>query len=236
MGAVTIATNMAGRGTDILLGGNPEFWQNKMREIGFNDAQLEFCTSFVETDNAELNAMRERYRKAYNEFKVVTDNEKRKVVALGGLHIIGTERHESRRIDNQLRGRAGRQGDPGSSVFYVSMEDELIRRFGGDQMKRLVEIFKLDENTPFQFKMLSRRIEAAQKRIEGFNFSARSNVLRYDDVLNAQRQIIYDQRNRVLEGVNLHDEIIDMIEELTKDCVYDNVSDEKVLMNGIWMP
>lgn len=228
MGAVTIATNMAGRGTDILLGGNPEFLaKQKMREIGFNDAQLEFCTSFVETDNAELNAMRERYRKAYNEFKVVTDNEKRKVVALGGLHIIGTERHESRRIDNQLRGRAGRQGDPGSSVFYVSMEDELIRRFGGDQMKRLVEIFKLDENTPFQFKMLSRRIEAAQKRIEGFNFSARSNVLRYDDVLNAQRQIIYDQRNRVLEGVNLHDEIIDMIEELTKDCVYDNVSDEK---------
>ena len=167
------------------------------------------------------------YRKAYNEFKEVTDAEKRKVVTLGGLHIIGTERHESRRIDNQLRGRAGRQGDPGSSVFYVSMEDELVRRFGGDQMKRLVQFFKVDENTPFQFKMLSRSIEAAQKRIEGFNFSARSNVLKYDDVLNSQRKIIYDQRNRVLEGANIHDEVLDMIRELATKTVYDNVSDEK---------
>ena len=228
MGAVTIATNMAGRGTDILLGGNPEFLaKKKMRDLGFTDEQLEFCTSFVETDNEELNAMRERYRKAYNEFKEVTDAEKRKVVTLGGLHIIGTERHESRRIDNQLRGRAGRQGDPGSSVFYVSMEDELVRRFGGDQMKRLVQFFKVDENTPFQFKMLSRSIETAQKRIEGFNFSARSNVLKYDDVLNSQRKIIYDQRNRVLEGANIHDEVLDMIRELATKTVYDNVSDEK---------
>lgn len=228
MGSVTIATNMAGRGTDILLGGNPEFLaKKKMRDLGFTDEQLEFCTSFVETDNEELNAMRERYRKAYNEFKEVTDAEKRKVVTLGGLHIIGTERHESRRIDNQLRGRAGRQGDPGSSVFYVSMEDELVRRFGGDQMKRLVQFFKVDENTPFQFKMLSRSIETAQKRIEGFNFSARSNVLKYDDVLNSQRKIIYDQRNRVLEGANIHDEVLDMIRELATKTVYDNVSDEK---------
>lgn len=228
MGAVTIATNMAGRGTDILLGGNPEFLaKKKMRDLGFTDEQLEFCTSFVETDNEELNAMRERYRKAYNEFKEVTDAEKRKVVTLGGLHIIGTERHESRRIDNQLRGRAGRQGDPGSSVFYVSMEDELVRRFGGDQMKRLVQFFKVDENTPFQFKMLSRSIETAQKRIEGFNFLARSNVLKYDDVLNSQRKIIYDQRNRVLEGANIHDEVLDMIRELATKTVYDNVSDEK---------
>ena len=228
MGSVTIATNMAGRGTDILLGGNPEFLaKKKMRDLGFTDEQLEFCTSFVETDNEELNAMRERYRKAYNEFKEVTDAEKRKVVSLGGLHIIGTERHESRRIDNQLRGRAGRQGDPGSSVFYVSMEDELVRRFGGDQMKRLVQFFKVDENTPFQFKMLSRSIETAQKRIEGFNFSARSNVLKYDDVLNSQRKIIYDQRNRVLEGANIHDEVLDMIRELATKTVYDNVSDEK---------
>lgn len=228
MGSVTIATNMAGRGTDILLGGNPEFLaKKKMRDLGFTDEQLEFCTSFVETDNEELNAMRERYRKAYNEFKEVTDAEKRKVVTLGGLHIIGTERHESRRIDNQLRGRAGRQGDPGSSVFYVSMEDELVRRFGGDQMKRLVQFFKVDENTPFQFKMLSRSIETAQKRIEGFNFSARSSVLKYDDVLNSQRKIIYDQRNRVLEGANIHDEVLDMIRELATKTVYDNVSDEK---------
>ena len=228
LGQVTIATNMAGRGTDILLGGNPEFLaKQKMRELGFNDAQLDFCTSFVETDNEDLNKMREKYRKTYEEFKAVTDAEKKKVIALGGLHIVGTERHESRRIDNQLRGRAGRQGDPGSSVFYVSMEDELIRRFGGDQMKRLVEMFKLDENTPFQFKMLSRRIEGAQKRIEGFNFSARSNVLKYDDVLNAQRQIIYDQRNKVLEGETIHDEVLDMITDLAQSIVYDNISSEK---------
>lgn len=228
MGAVTIATNMAGRGTDILLGGNPEFMaKQKMRDVGFNEAQLEFCTSFVDTDNEDLNNMRERYRKAYNEFKEVTDVEKRKVVTLGGLHIIGTERHESRRIDNQLRGRAGRQGDPGSSVFYVSMEDELVRRFGGDQMKRLVEIFKVDENTPFQFKILSKSIETAQKRIEAHNFSSRSSVLKYDDVLNSQRKIIYDQRNRVLDGVNLHEDILDMISDLAQSVVYDNISDEK---------
>ena len=228
-GAVTIATNMAGRGTDILLGGNPEFMaKQKMRELGFTDEQLEFCTSFVETDNEELNKMRERYRKAYNEFKVVTDAEKKKVIAVGGLHIIGTERHESRRIDNQLRGRAGRQGDPGSSVFYVSMEDELIRRFGGDQMKKIVTMFKMDEDTPYQFKMLSHRIEASQKRIEGFNFSARSNVLRYDDVLNAQRTIVYDERNRVLDGANVHEEVIDMIRELTEDVVYDHISDDSM--------
>ena len=228
LGAVTIATNMAGRGTDILLGGNPEFLaKQKMRELGFNEAQLEFCTSFVETDNVELNEMRERYRKAYNEFKETTDAEKRKVVALGGLHIVGTERHESRRIDNQLRGRAGRQGDPGSSVFYVSMEDELVRRFGGDQMKRLVQMFKVDENTPFQFKILSRSIETSQKRIEGHNFSSRSNVLKYDDVLNSQRKIIYEQRNNVLDGVNLHEEVLDMISDLAQKVVYDNISDEK---------
>ncbi len=229
LGSVTIATNMAGRGTDILLGGNPEFMaKQKMRELGFTDEQLEFCTSFVETDNEELNKMRERYRKAYNEFKVVTDAEKKKVIAVGGLHIIGTERHESRRIDNQLRGRAGRQGDPGSSVFYVSMEDELIRRFGGDQMKKIVTMFKMDEDTPYQFKMLSHRIEASQKRIEGFNFSARSNVLRYDDVLNAQRTIVYDERNRVLDGANVHEEVIDMIRELTEDVVYDHISDDSM--------
>ncbi len=229
MGSVTIATNMAGRGTDILLGGNPEFMaKQKMRELGFTDEQLEFCTSFIETDNEDLNKMRERYRKAYNEFKEVTDVEKKKVISLGGLHIMGTERHESRRIDNQLRGRAGRQGDPGSSVFFVSMEDELVRRFGGDQMKKIVEMFRVDEDTPFQFKMLSRRIEQAQKRIEGYNFSARSNVLRYDDVLNAQRTIIYDERNRVLDGANVHEEVIDMIRELAEDVVYDHIDDDKM--------
>lgn len=224
LGSVTIATNMAGRGTDILLGGNPEFLaKQKMRELGFNDEQLEFCTSFIETDNEELNEMRERYRKAYNEFKAVTDAEKKKVVSVGGLHIVGTERHESRRIDNQLRGRAGRQGDPGSSVFYVSMEDELIRLFGGDHMKKIVTLFKMDEDTPYQFKMLSHRIEVSQKRIEGYNFSIRSNVLRYDDVLNAQRTIVYNERNRVLDGANVHEEVIDMIRELTENVVLEHI-------------
>lgn len=227
LGSVTIATNMAGRGTDILLGGNPEFMaKQKMRELGFTDEQLEFCTSFVESNNEELNKMREKYRKAYNEFKEITDAEKKKVVAVGGLHIMGTERHESRRIDNQLRGRAGRQGDPGSSVFYVSMEDELIRRFGGDYMKKIVTAFKMDEDTPYQFKMLSHRIERSQKSIEGYNFSARSNVLRYDDVLNAQRSLIYEERNRVLDGANVHEEVIDMIREITENVVYDHIDDD----------
>ena len=228
MGSVTIATNMAGRGTDILLGGNPEFLaKQKMRELGLNEAQIEFCTSFVDTDNEDLNKMRERYRKAYNEFKEVTDVEKKKVVALGGLHIIGTERHESRRIDNQLRGRAGRQGDPGSSVFYLSMEDDLVRIHGGDTMKKMVQFLRMDENTPFQSKMLTKGIEVAQKRQEGMNFAIRSNVLKYDDVLNVQRQTIYDQRNEVLDGNDIHDKVCDMIYDLATDCVYDHIDDNK---------
>ena len=146
---------------------------------------------------------------------------------MGGLHIIGTERHESRRIDNQLRGRAGRQGDPGSSVFFVSMEDELIKRFGGERMQAIVQFFKIDEDTPFQVKMLSRQIENAQKRIEGFNFSSRSQVLKYDDVLNQQRELIYKERNKVLDGVNIHNEVVDMINELVNNIVNDHLDYDK---------
>ena len=229
LGAVTIATNMAGRGTDILLGGNPEFMaKQKMRELGVNDAQLEYCTSLLENGNEELNELRRKYKKYLAEYKALTDKEKVQVVTLGGLHIVGTERHESRRIDNQLRGRSGRQGDPGSSVFFVSMEDELLRRFGGDMMQKVMTALRMDDDTPLQFNMLSRRIEGAQRRIEGFNFSARHSVLQYDDVLNTQRTIIYGERNKVLDGVDIHEEILDMINELVTDIVLDHINDEKL--------
>ena len=228
LNAVTIATNMAGRGTDILLGGNPEFMaKRKMKELGATDEQVEFCTSFITTDNEELNKLRDQYNKYYEEFKKDTDAEKVKVIELGGLHIIGTERHESRRIDNQLRGRSGRQGDPGSSVFFVSMDDELIRRFGGEKMQGIMRFFKIDDSTPFQIKTLSKQIENAQRRIEGFNFSARHTVLKFDDVNNSQRELIYGQRNRVLDGVNIHNEVVDMINELAKNAVYDNIDEDK---------
>lgn len=232
LGAVTIATNMAGRGTDILLGGNPEFMAKKqMKELGYNDAQLEYVHTLNDSGNEDIEKMKEKYRSLLKGYKEQTDKEKEQVRYLGGLHIVGTERHESRRIDNQLRGRAGRQGDPGSSVFFVSMEDELIRRFGGERMQSIVQFFRIDEDTPFQVKMLSRQIENAQKRIEGFNFGSRSNVLKYDDVLNQQRGVIYNERNRVLDGANVHNEVIDMINELVNNIVnahldYDKTYDE----------
>ncbi len=226
--AVTIATNMAGRGTDILLGGNPEFMaKRRMKENGATDEQIEFCTSFVTTDNEELNKLRDDYNKYYEEFKKTTDEEKAKVIELGGLHIIGTERHESRRIDNQLRGRSGRQGDPGSSVFYVAMDDELIRRFGGEKMQGIMRFFKIEEDTPFQLNMLSKQIENAQRRIEGFNFSARHTVLKFDDVNNSQRELIYGERNRVLDGANIHNEVVDMINELARATVFENIDEER---------
>lgn len=229
LGSVTIATNMAGRGTDILLGGNADFLaKQKMKDLGVNDAQLEYCTSLVESGNEELNELRRKYKKYLAEYKAITDKEKKQVISLGGLHIIGTERHDSRRIDNQLRGRSGRQGDPGSSVFFVSVEDELIRRFGGDIMQKLMTFMQLGENVPIQSKMLSNKIEGAQKRIEGHNFSSRHAVLKYDDVLNTQRTLIYGERNRVLEGVNLHEEIMDMIREFAVSAVLEKISDDKL--------
>ncbi len=224
LGQVTIATNMAGRGTDIMLGGNPEYLaKQKMQELGYTDEQIEFCTSYLPSDSPELEKAREKYKKYYKEFEQVTDDEKQKVIQLGGLHIIGTERHESRRIDNQLRGRAGRQGDPGSSVFYVSMEDELMRRFGGDKLQGVVRFFKISDDTAFTLKFLARQIEAAQRRIEGFNFSARHTVLKFDDVNNQQRKEIYKERNRVLDGADVHDEVLDMIAEFARNTVLDSL-------------
>ena len=215
IGAVTIATNMAGRGTDILLGGNPEFMAIKrMREENFDDEQISFSTSFAPSDDEHLLSARETYRRYYDEFKKITDAEKEKVIALGGLHILGTERHESRRIDNQLRGRAGRQGDPGSSVFFLSLEDDLMVRFGGERLQKIADFLKIDDSTPLQMRMLSRQIEGAQKRIEAQNFASRKNVLRFDDVMSKQRQIIYGERNKVLDGVDVHEQIMEMYPEV----------------------
>ncbi len=228
LNAVTIATNMAGRGTDIMLGGNPEFLAKaKLRAMDATEEEIEFCTSFLPTEDERLEQLREQYRQFYEEFKKETDAEKKEVITLGGLHIIGTERHESRRIDNQLRGRAGRQGDPGSSVFFVSMEDELMRRFGGDTMRGILGFFKVEETFSFQVKMISKQIEKAQRKIEGFNFSARHNVLKFDDVNNTQRAIIYKERNKVLDGADIHNEVLDMINQLAKEALYNVVDENK---------
>lgn len=227
-GSVTIATNMAGRGTDILLGGNPEFMAlKKLRDENFTEEQISYATSFIESDNEDLRKAREEYLKFYNEFKAITDKEKEEVISLGGLHIIGTERHESRRIDNQLRGRAGRQGDPGSSVFYISLQDDLAKRFGGDKLARIAQFCRIDDDTPFQFKMLARQIERAQKRIEMTHYSARRTVLQFDDVLNKQREIIYGERNKVLDGVNIHDEIMDMFPSIVSQIVSETINADK---------
>ena len=228
-GAVTIATNMAGRGTDILLGGNPEFLaKQKLKELGYNDAQIELATAYHIADNEEIKKARDEYYKYYKEFKEQTDKEKEEVVALGGLLIIGTERHESRRIDNQLRGRAGRQGDPGRSVFYISLEDDLARIFGGDKLKSVANFFKLQEDEPLQLKMLSRQIEAAQKRIEGNNYAQRRYLIEYDDVLNQQRRLIYAERDKVLAGIDMHDQVCKMLEEQVENVLNDIVDANKV--------
>lgn len=227
-GAVTIATNMAGRGTDILLGGNPEFMAKKqMRDENFTEEQISYATAFNTIDDAEMNKARARYHELYDEFKKTTDAEKEEVRKAGGLHIVGTERHESRRIDNQLRGRASRQGDPGSSVFFLSLEDDLIRRFGGDRLKRIALFFKLEEDTPIQLKILSRQIEGAQKKIELQNFGMRKTVLQFDDVMNAQREVIYEQRNKVLDGLDVHEQIMKMIPGVISKYCDKCVDDEK---------
>ncbi len=227
-GAVTIATNMAGRGTDILLGGNPEFMaKKKMKDENFTDEQISYATAFNTVDDAELNKAREKYVELFKEFKKITDAEKEEVRQAGGLHIIGTERHESRRIDNQLRGRASRQGDPGSSVFFISFEDDLIRRFAGEKFKRIATFFRLEEDTPIQLKILSKQIETAQKKIEMQNFAMRKTVLQFDDVLNAQREIVYKQRNSVLDGESVHDQVINMLPSVVAKFVNRCVDPEK---------
>lgn len=219
-GAVTIATNMAGRGTDILLGGNPEFMaKQEMRKVGMTEEQMFYATSPLEMHEPELVEGRAFYQKHYDLAKALTDAEAERVKSVGGLHIIGTERHESRRIDNQLRGRAGRQGDPGSTQFYLSLEDDLMRLFMGENVKQMIEKLGMDEDTPIEARILSRSIESAQKKVEGRNFGIRKHVLQYDDVLNKQREIIYAERGRVLEGDNLKDHVMSMIDSLTDESI-----------------
>ncbi len=212
-GAVTIATNMAGRGTDIMLGGNPEFLaKQEMRKQGTDEFYINMATSFHETDDEEILKSRSVYKELYDRFKKDTDEEKAKVIEAGGLKIIGTERHESRRIDNQLRGRSGRQGDPGESRFYISLEDDLMRLFGSDRLQGMVNMLGLEDDQPIEHRMLSNAIENAQKKIEGINFNRRKNVLHYDDVINQQREIIYKERYKVLNGENLKDNFMKMLE------------------------
>ena len=215
VGSVTIATNMAGRGTDILLGGNPEFLaKQKLLNENVEVEMIEKITTYNSSLTEEEQAVKDKFDKYFNEFKATTDEEKKKVIELGGLHILGTERHESRRIDNQLRGRAGRQGDPGSSIFFISLEDDLPQRFGEDRMKNWFSIiFRGNEDMPIQSKMLTRFFESAQKKVEAMNFGIRKNVLEYDDVLNKQRQIIYAERDKVLDGVDIHPQIVEMLKE-----------------------
>ena len=239
LGTVTIATNMAGRGTDILLGGNPEFLaKRELRQNGMDELLIEAATGHEETDDESIAQARAIYSEAYKRIKQDTDRQHEAVVAAGGLHIIGTERHESRRIDNQLRGRAGRQGDPGSTRFYVSLEDELMQRFGGERIKLLMQRISPDEEIPLDMKLLSKQIENAQKRVESHNFDIRKNVLQYDDVMNKMREIIYGQRRKVLMGEDIHDSIMGMVNESVTakldQCAPDHGSSEEWDMMALY--
>ena len=224
LGAVTIATNMAGRGTDIMLGGNSEFLaRNDLRKAGYEEAVIAEATGYAETEDETIIAARALYAERLKAHRELSSAEAEKVRAAGGLFILGTERHESRRIDNQLRGRAGRQGDPGESRFYLAMTDDIMRLFGSERIMGLMETMKLDEDTPLDAKMLSGAIEQAQKTVESRNFQTRKSVLEYDDVMNKQRNIIYEQRRKVLDGEDLHEQIEDMIEEYVKSTVRDGL-------------
>ncbi|MFZ5986489.1 MAG: preprotein translocase subunit SecA [Bacillota bacterium] len=219
-GAVTIATNMAGRGTDIVLGGNAEFMaKQEMRKKGYSEELINQATGFNDTDDEEILTARKVFRELHDGFKKITSAEREKVVEVGGLQIMGTERHESRRIDNQLRGRAGRQGDPGASRFYISLEDDLMRLFGSDRLTGIVNALGLEEDQPIEHRMLSNAIENAQKRVEGKNFAIRKNVLQYDDVMNKQREVIYEQRRKVLNGENIKENFLKMVEGIADNIV-----------------
>ncbi len=217
LGAVTIATNMAGRGTDIVLGGNAEFLaKDDLRKAGLSEDLIAESNSFADTDNPEILAAREAYNEAYSRHKKETDREADLVRSAGGLFIIGTERHESRRIDNQLRGRSGRQGDPGSSRFYLSMEDDVMRLFGSERIIAMMDSLKIDEDTPIDQKILTGAIESAQKKVESRNYQTRKSVLEYDNVMNTQRTVIYAQRQQVLDGEDLRESIQKMLQSVVE--------------------
>jgi len=228
LGSVTIATNMAGRGTDIVLGGNPEFIaKHKLKAKGLSDEMIQEADGFNETDNPEVLEARKIYKQLLEDSKNELRDEQKKVIEAGGLHIIGTERHESRRIDNQLRGRAGRQGDPGSTRFYISLEDDLMRLFAGDKVKAIIETLKMPEDEPLEAGMLTKTIETAQGRVEGRNFDIRKHVLQYDNVMNKQREVIYSERRRVLLGEDLKEYISNMIDSLIDKAISMYTTDEK---------
>ena len=219
-GSVTIATNMAGRGTDIMLGGNSEYLaKQEMKKQGYSDELIEQATAFNETDDEDILSARAKFKELEDKFDEEIKDEKQKVIAAGGLKIIGTERHESRRIDNQLRGRSGRQGDPGVSKFYIGLDDDLMKIFGGNAITRVYDTLGADEDMPIQSRIISNAVESAQKKVEGKNFSIRKNVLNYDDVMNTQREIIYKQRREVLDGENIKDSVVNMMDSTVESIV-----------------
>ena len=227
-GAVTVATNMAGRGTDIMLGGNAEFLAKAdLRKSGMSDELIAEATGFAETDNQEILDARKKFSEAEAKYKAEIQEEADKVREVGGLFILGTERHESRRIDNQLRGRAGRQGDPGETRFFLSLEDDIMRLFGSERVYNLMEKLGVDEDTPIDAKMLSGAIENAQKQVESRNFQTRKNVLQYDDVMNTQREIIYKQRKQVLDGEDLQSSIQNMLRSMVENAVTGHMGEQK---------
>lgn len=248
LGAVTIATNMAGRGTDIMLGGNPLFLTKKeLKRQGFTESTIKRVDTHIEeselAENEELAKAKHTFDDLYEKYKEQAKKEQEEVRKAGGLAIIGTERHESRRIDNQLRGRSGRQGDPGSSRFYIGLDDELMRLFGSERIQGVVEKIGLEEDMPVEHKMLTRSIENAQKKVEGRNFGIRKHVLQYDDVMNKQRQVIYDERGRVLEGEDINEQVQGMIKEIINSSVTAYVGDKSVELEnlksylyGLFMP
>ena len=227
-GAVTIATNMAGRGTDIMLGGNSEYLaKEEMLKNRVPENLVEEANTYYETDDQEILRAREQFKKLVEKYDEKIKEEKEKVLAAGGLKIIGTERHESRRIDNQLRGRSGRQGDPGESKFYIALEDDLMKIFGGDTITKVYNTLGADENMPIESRIISKAVENAQKKVEGRNFAIRKNVLKYDDVNNVQREIIYKQRREVLDGENLKDNMVNMINSVADETVDTYIDAEK---------
>ena len=227
-GAVTVATNMAGRGTDIMLGGNAEFLAKAdLRKAGMSDELIAEATGFAETDNQEILDARKKFSEAEAKYKAEIQEEADRVRAAGGLFILGTERHESRRIDNQLRGRAGRQGDPGETRFFLSLEDDIMRLFGSERVYNLMEKLGVDEDTPIDAKMLSGAIENAQKQVESRNFQTRKNVLQYDDVMNTQREIIYKQRRQVLDGEDLQNSIQNMLRNMISNAILGHMGEQK---------
>ena len=231
--AVTIATNMAGRGTDIVLGGNSEYLAKQEMRNKYTYEEIEEATAFNETDDENIIKRREEFRNLVKKFDKGIEDEKQKVIDAGGLKIIGTERHESRRIDNQLRGRSGRQGDPGESRFYIALDDDLMKIFGGNTISKLYNSLGVSEDMPIEVKMISKAVENAQKKVEGRNFSIRKNVLQYDDVMNRQRETIYSQRREVLDGENLKDDIMAMIKSVAEEVVASYINGESDDVEGL---